>query len=165
MKTLERGKQSTGENITVRSDLSPRARVPKVELDVELPETMGKLFSLLPTVSELSDYNREIGANIKLLKSGKLELLAHTQNGYNNNQQITETRVQKLPRLELSFENSLINNVIGTAAFIRSALTIFGTNVCTAMLQKTSEIPTFFHRLARQKIPVKPIKLVEKQLN
>ena len=108
---LERGRQSTEKNIRVRSHLSPCAKVPTVELDVELPKTMEELFSLLPAVSELSDYNTKVGANTKLLKSGKLELQAQSQNGYNNNEQLAGTLVQKLAMPELSFENSIINYV------------------------------------------------------
>ena len=70
--TLECGKQLTGENIRIRSDSSSCTKVPPVKLEVELPQPIANLFSLLPTVDELPCYNAKVEANMKLLKSLKL---------------------------------------------------------------------------------------------
>ena len=128
--TLECGEQLTGENIRIRSDLSSCSKLPPVKLDVELPEPMGNLFSLLPTVDELPYYNTKVEANMKLLKSMKLELQAQPRYDYKKSiQQIAERIAQKVTMLKPSFEKQFNNYipwkshlVIGIAVFILIAL-------------------------------------------
>ena len=67
--TLECGQQLTGENIRIRSDLSSCAKVPPVNVEMELPQPMASFLSLLPPVDELACYNVKVEANMKLLKS------------------------------------------------------------------------------------------------
>ena len=127
---LEGGKQLACENIRIRSDLSSCAKVQPVKLYVELPQPIAHLFSLLPTVDELPYYNTKVGANMKLLKTVKLELQAQTRYGYQKNiQQIAELIAQKLTKLKLPFEkqfNIFLSRkshlVIGIAAFNLSAV-------------------------------------------
>ena len=52
-----------------------------MKLDVELPEPMANLFSLLLTVDELPYYDTKVEANMKLLKSVNLEIQAQPQYG------------------------------------------------------------------------------------
>ena len=128
--TIECSKQLTGENIRIRSDLSSCAKVPPVKLDLEPLKPMAILFRLLPTVDELPYYNRKVEANMKLLNSVKLELLAQPQYGYKKNiQQIAEPIARKLTMLKPSFEKQCnnfiswkIHLVIGIAVFIPRAL-------------------------------------------
>ena len=70
---LERGKQLTGEIVRILSDLWSCAKVPAVKLEVELPKPMANFFILLSTEEELLYSNTKVEANMKLVKSMKLE--------------------------------------------------------------------------------------------
>ena len=169
--TLECGKQLTGENIRIRSDLSSCAKVPPVKLEVELPQPMANLFSLLPTVEELPYYNTKVEANMKLLKSLKLELQAQPQYGYKKNiQQIAEPIAQKLTMLKPSLEKQFNNYIswkshlmIGIAVFILSALLHLGLMLALHRYKKLHKFQPFSHKLDKEKIPLKPIMVVEDQ--
>ena len=158
--TLECGKQLNGENIRIRSDLSSCAKVPPVKRDVELPQPMAHLFSLLPTVDELPYYNTKVEANMKLLKSVKLELQAQPQYGYKKNiQQIAEPIAQKLTMLKPSFEKQFNNYlswkshlVIGIAVFNVSAVLHLGLMFALHRYEKLHTFQPFSHKLDK-KIP------------
>ena len=166
--TLECGKQLTGENIRIRSDLSSCAKVPPVKLDVALPEPRANYFSLLPTVGELPYDKSEVEADMKLLKSVKLELQAQPLYGYKKRiQQIAEPIARKLTMLKPSFEKHFNNYfswkshlVIGIAVFILSALLHLGLMFGLHRYEKLHKFQPFSHKLDKQKISFKPFMLV-----
>ena len=132
---------------------------------------MVNLFSLLPTVDELPCYNTKVEANMKLLKSVKLELQAQPQYRYKKNvQQIAEPIAQKQTELKPSFEKQFNNYiswknhlVIGIAVFILIALLQLGLMFALHRHKKPHKLQTFSHMLDNQKIPLKPIMVVEDQ--
>ena len=132
---------------------------------------MANLFSLLPTVEELPYYNTKVEANMKLLKSLKLELQAQPQYGYKKNiQQIAEPIAQKLTMLKPSLEKQFNNYIswkshlmIGIAVFILSALLHLGLMLALHRYKKLHKFQPFSHKLDKEKIPLKPIMVVEDQ--
>ena len=133
--------------------------------------TNGTLFSLLPTVDELPYYNTKLEANMKLLKSVKLELQTQPQYGYRKNiQQIAEAIAQKLTMLKPSFEKQFKNYlswksqlVSGNAVVILSAVLHLGLMLALHRYKKLHKFQPLSHKLDKQKIPLKPIMVVEDQ--
>ena len=153
--TVECGKQLSSEKIRIRSDLSSCAEVLPVKLDVALAEPMANLIGLLSTVDELLYYNTKVEANIKLLKSVKLELQAQPQYGYKKSiQQIAEHIAEKLTMLKPSFERQFNNYiswkshlVIGHAVFILSAQLNLGLMFGLQNYKKLHNFQPFSHKL------------------
>ena len=72
--TLECGKQITGPNINIRSDLQTCQKIPPEKINVDLPVPLAKILSVLPSIDELPSYSTKSQANLALLKSIKHEI-------------------------------------------------------------------------------------------
>ena len=150
--TLECGEQLT-------------AKVPPVKLDLELPKPMANFFSLLPTVDELSCYNKKVEANMKLLKYVNFELQAQLQYSCKRNiQQIAVPIAKKLTMREPSFEKKKKKKfneyilwksrlVVRNAGFILSALLHLGLMIALYRYRNLCKFQPFSHKLDEQKIP------------
>ena len=123
--TLPCGKQISGNNIRIRSDLSSCSKVPPIKLDVELPTPMANLFRLLQPVEELSYYNTKVEVIMKLLSSLKLELQAQPNHAYRQNfQQIAKAIAHKFTILKPSLEKQF-NNYISWKRHLLIGIVVF----------------------------------------
>ena len=169
--TPECGKESTGEKIRIRSDLSSLAEIPTVRLEVELPRPMAKLVSLLTTVDELPYYNTKVEAKIKLLKGIKLELQDQPQYGYKKkSQQIVEPVAPKLTMLKPSSEKQFKTYMswkshfaIGIAVLILNALLRLELMFALHRHRKLHKPQAYSHKLDKQEIFFILIMMVEDQ--
>ena len=65
------GKQISGPNIRIRSDLQSCSKIPATIMNVDLPVPLSNVLSALPSIDELPMYATRSQANIALLKSIK----------------------------------------------------------------------------------------------
>ena len=118
-----------------------------------MPPPMANLFSLLPTVDDLSYYITKVEATMKLLKTLNFELQAQPQYAYKKNiQQIAEPIAQKLTMLKPTFEKQFNNYIstkshlmIGIAVFILSALLHLGLMLALHRYKKLHKFQPFSH--------------------
>ena len=161
----------TGDNFRIRSDLSSCSRVPPVKLDVELPIPMANFFSLLPLFEELPYYNTKVEANMKLLSSLKLEIQSHPQHGYKQKiEQIADPIAHKLTMLKPSFEKQFniylsrkSHFFIAIARFLPSTALHLVLIFAIHRYKRLHEFLPFTHKMDQQKIPLKPIMVIEDQ--
>ena len=72
--TLQCGHQLSGRNFKMRSDLTSCQHIPAVKVNVKLPDPLGHLIEVLPTVDEIPTYNTRIDASIEMLRSVREKL-------------------------------------------------------------------------------------------
>ena len=72
--TLACGKQISGPNIRIRSDLQSCSKIPATIMNVDLPVPLSNVLTALPSIDELPMYATRSQANIALLKSIKDEI-------------------------------------------------------------------------------------------
>ena len=169
--SLSCGKQLIGPNVRMRSDLSTCMNVPPLKLNVTLTEPMARLVSLISTVDQLPHYNTRVDADIQLLNSLKLELQSQPDHSYRSDlNYIAQPIAQKFraltPSVKKQFNNYLsfkIHLAIALVVFLVSKTLHLGVIYALDRYKSFHKTLPFYHKLDKQKMPLKPIRMLENQ--
>ena len=133
--TLECGYQIVGPHIKIRSDLYACSDIPPVQVNVNLPDPLSHLLTLLPNISDLPNYNTKSTASIDLLRDVREALIYGPEVGnIDSLVEIARPLASKMTLLQPKISEHLSNIPSFSSILFMSIVSFIGSTIIHVLL-------------------------------